>query len=79
MVSERLKKVILNELEIKDFSLVDETTADQVPEWDSFNHINIIIAVEKEFAIKFKSTEILKINNVGELQQLIDSKLRNQP
>jgi acyl carrier protein len=79
MVSERLKKVILNELEIKDFNLVDGTTADQVPEWDSFNHINIIIAVEKEFAIKFRSTEILKINNVGELQQLIDSKLRNQP
>jgi acyl carrier protein len=78
MVSERLKKVILNELEIKEFNIVDETTADQVPEWDSFNHINIIIAVEKEFGIKFKSTEILKINNVGELQQLIDSKLGNQ-
>jgi acyl carrier protein len=78
MISGRLKKVILNELELKDFNIVDETTADQVPEWDSFNHINIILAVEKEFGIKFKGAEILKINNVGELQQLIDSKLENR-
>jgi acyl carrier protein len=75
MVSERLKKLILNELDLKDYNFVDETTADQVPEWDSFNHINIILAVEKEFGVKFKGAEILKIKNVGELQQLIDSKL----
>ncbi len=75
MISDRLKKTILTELEIEDFDFVDETTANQVPNWDSLNHINVILAVEKEFKIKFKGAEILRIKNVGELQQLIDAKL----
>jgi len=75
MISERLKKVILNELELSDFDLKDETTANQVPGWDSFNHINVILAVEKEYNLHFKGLEILKVKNIGELQKLIDSKL----
>ncbi len=75
MISDRLKKTILTELEIEDFDFVDETTANQVPNWDSLNHINVILAVEKEFKIKFKGAEILRIKNVGELEQLINAKL----
>lgn len=74
MVSERLKKVILKELNLDDFEIQDETTANQVPGWDSFNHINVILAVEKEYNVKFKGLEILKVKNIGELQRLIDSK-----
>jgi acyl carrier protein len=75
MISERLKKVILNELDLSKFDLKDETTANQVPGWDSFNHINVILAVEKEYSIHFKGLEILRVKNIGELQKLIDSKL----
>ncbi len=75
MVSERLKKIILNELNLDDFELKDETTANQVPGWDSFNHINVILAVEKDYNIHFKGLEILRVKNIGELQKLIDSKL----
>jgi acyl carrier protein len=75
LISDRLKKTILTELEIEDFDFVDETTANQVPNWDSLNHINVILAVEKEFKIKFKGAEILRIKNVGELEQLINAKL----
>jgi acyl carrier protein len=74
MVSERLKQVILKELNLDDFEIQDETTANQVPGWDSFNHINVILAVEKEYNVKFKGLEILKVKNIGELQRLIDSK-----
>lgn len=77
MISERLKNVILNELNIKEFDLKDETTANQVPGWDSFNHINVVLAVEKEYNIKFKGLEILRVKNIGELQKLVDSKIRN--
>jgi len=75
MVSDKLKKVILNELNLQDFNFEDETTANQVPGWDSLNHINIILAIEKEYNIKFKGLEILKAKNVGDLQKLIDSKI----
>ncbi len=76
MVSERLQKIILNELKLDNFDLRDETTANQVPGWDSFNHINIIMAVEKDYNIRFKGLEILKVKNIGELQKLVDSKLQ---
>ena len=75
MISERLKKIVLRELDLDDFDFNDDTTANMVPDWDSLAHIQIIVAVEKNYKIKFKGIEILKIKNMGELQNLIDSKL----
>jgi acyl carrier protein len=75
MISERLKKIVLRELDLDDFDFNDDTTANMVPDWDSLAHIQIIVAVEKNYKIKFKGIEILKIKNMGELQSLIDSKV----
>ncbi|MHB1687663.1 MAG: acyl carrier protein [Ignavibacteriaceae bacterium] len=76
MVSDRLQKIILNELKLDSFDFHDETTANQVPGWDSFNHINVILAVEKDYNIRFKGLEVLKVKNMGELQKLVDSKFQ---
>jgi acyl carrier protein len=78
MISDRLKKTILTELKLDDFDFTEETTADQVPGWDSLSHLNVILALEKEFNIRFKPYELLKLKNVGELQFLIDLKIQNQ-
>ena len=75
MISEELKKVILVALKLDDFDLKDETIAPQVPGWDSLNHVNVILAVEKHYNIRFKNLEILRLKNVGDLQKLINSKL----
>ena len=75
MISEELKKVILSALKLDDFDLKDETIAPQVPGWDSLNHVNVILAVEKHYNIRFKNLEILRLKNVGDLQKLINSKL----
>ena len=75
MISERLNKIVLRELDLDDFDFHDDTTANMVPGWDSLTHIQIIVAVEKNYKIKFKGIEILKIKNMGELQSLIDSKV----
>ncbi|MCL5028901.1 MAG: acyl carrier protein [Bacteroidetes bacterium] len=77
MISERLKQIILKELNLSNFDFKDETTANQVPGWDSFNHINVILAIEKDYDIHFKGLEILKIKNIGELQKLVDTKLQS--
>ncbi len=74
MISPELKKVILKELNLDDFDIKDETTAPEVPGWDSLNHINIILAVEEFYKVKFKSYEVLRLKNVGDLQKLVDSK-----
>jgi acyl carrier protein len=52
-----------------------EMKAGDVPEWDSLNHINLIVAIEARFKIKFKSTELESLRNVGHLVELIDRKL----
>ena len=74
MISERLKKVILNELQLKEFPLEDSTVADMVPGWDSLSHARIITAVEAEYRIHFKTVEVIRLKNVGDLQALVSQK-----
>lgn len=76
MISDKLKKVILAELGIDDFAIVDETVASEVPGWDSLNHVRVISAVEDAFHVRFKTAEIIRLKNVGQLQALLDSKAR---
>lgn len=54
--------------------LTPETRADDVKMWDSFNHINILVAAEVRFGIKFQTAEIEGLRNVGQLAQLIEKK-----
>ena len=46
-----------------------------MPEWDSFNHINLIVAVEQKFGIKFQTAELEGMQNVAHLVSLIEKKL----
>jgi acyl carrier protein len=42
-----------------------ETRRESIPNWDSFNYINFIVAVEIEFGVKFKVADIESFENVG--------------
>jgi acyl carrier protein len=53
-----------------------DMTAEDVEDWDSANHINIVVATEAAFGIKFKSAEIEELKNVGEFVAMIEQKLR---
>lgn len=50
-------------------------TADDVEDWDSFNHINLIVAIEARFGIKFLTAELESMQTVGHLVDLIQTKL----
>lgn len=52
-----------------------ETTAQDVDDWDSLNHITFIVAIEKHFKVKFTSAEIRAWMNVGEMCDAIAQKL----
>ncbi len=51
------------------------TTANDVPDWDSLNHIELVVAVEKHFKIKFNFAELQKFRNVGDMCDNILGKL----
>lgn len=74
-ISERLKSVILKELDLDAFEMTPETTADQVPGWDSLSHVRILAAVEREYGVRFSTMEVLRLNAVGDLQALIDRRV----
>jgi len=62
-----------------ELNLTQEMTALDVPGWDSLGHLNLVIALEKRFGIKFAAAEISRLKedgqNVGSLISLIRSKV----
>ncbi len=56
-------------------TITPELTATELPEWDSLQHIRLVIAAEREFALKFSASEIGTLENVGEFADLIRRKL----
>lgn len=51
------------------------TTAEDIEGWDSFNHVNIVVAIESQFGIKFNAAEVEELRAVGEFVNLIEKKL----
>jgi acyl carrier protein len=70
----RVQEVFRDELELDELVLTAETTADDVEEWDSLSHVQLVVALEKAFGIKFTSREILSWDNVGDLVDCISKK-----
>jgi acyl carrier protein len=58
----------------EDLTLQPELTARDVPGWDSFKQIEIIIAVEEKYGIKFHTRELDNLHNVGDLARTVQTK-----
>jgi acyl carrier protein len=67
--------IFVEVLDNKQIVLTPETTAGDVAEWDSLNHIQLVVAIEKKFRIRFISREIQGWKNVGELVDSITAKI----
>ncbi len=66
-IFEKLNEIFIDVLDLDECNLTDDTTADDIEEWDSLSHVQLIVTIEKAFNIKFTSLEIMKWNNVGEM------------
>lgn len=71
----RLNEIFNDVLDQTDIQLKDITTADDVMDWDSLSHIQLIVAIEKHFKIKFTTAEIGNFRNVGEMCDAIMKKI----
>lgn len=70
-IYKRLNNVFREVLDDDSIELNDETVADDVDGWDSFEHINLVVAVEEEFGFKIPMGKTVKMKNVGEMVDLI--------
>ena len=69
--------IFIDVLENDDLVITRTTSSADVEDWDSLNHIQLIVAIEKHFKLKFSSQEIRNWSNVGEMCDAIALKLNN--
>jgi acyl carrier protein len=75
-VFEKINEVFRDVFEDDDITVNDATTAEDIEDWDSLEHINLMNAIESEFDIKFTMGEIVAMKNVGEMANAIMAKLQ---
>lgn len=71
----KLNEVFQDVFDDEDIRVEDSTTADDIEDWDSLEHINLVVAVENKFNIKFNMGEVNKFKNVGEMVDIIISRI----
>ncbi|WP_026517361.1 acyl carrier protein [Butyrivibrio sp. MC2021] len=74
-VFERVNEVFRDVFDDEDITVDEETTAADIDDWDSLEHINLVNAIEEEFDIKFSMGQIVEMKNVGEMVDIILSNL----
>ena len=75
-IFDSVRRIFWDNFDDDSLVIVDETNSSDIEDWDSLEHINLVIAMEKEFHLKFNIKEVGKLANVGEMVDLIQSMLK---
>jgi acyl carrier protein len=70
---DHLKAVFQQVFDDDELVVTRDSTAADVEGWDSLTHVTLMLAIEKRFAIRFKSSQVASLKTVGELADLIDT------
>jgi len=73
-ILKKVNAVFIDVLHDENVVLTDETTANDIEDWDSLNHIRIVVAIEKQFQCRFTSKEIQSWANIGQMIDSVSSK-----
>lgn len=71
-----LNKIFQDLFDDDDINVTRETTADDIEDWDSLEHINLIAAVERKYKIRFTMKEVSSMKNVGEMIDIISERAK---
>lgn len=74
-IKNTLQEIFRDVLDLDELVLENETSANDIEEWDSLAHINLVVAIEKEFKIKFALGELQDLKNIGDMVNLIQEKI----
>lgn len=73
---ETLNGVFQDVFDDESITVNEATTAEDIDDWDSLEHINLIAAVEQEFGMKFSMGQVVTMKNVGEMADIIISQIK---
>jgi acyl carrier protein len=73
-IYQRLSNVLRDVFDDDTMVATDTLSAAEIPEWDSIAHVRFILAVEREFRVKFTAAEIASLKNVGDLAKAVVAK-----
>lgn len=73
-VLERLQPIFQDVFDDDELVVTGDSSAETIEDWDSLSHIRLVVAIEKEFGIKFAFGELQELKNVGEMVDLIIEK-----
>ena len=74
-IKEKLQEIFRDIFDDDGIELFDEMNANDIDDWDSLAHIQLIAAIEKRFNVRFTTKEFVSTSNVGEFIDLLISKL----
>ncbi len=74
-IMEKVNEIFRDVFDDDTLVITDETNSDDIEDWDSLEHISLIISMEKEFGLKFDIKEVNKLENVGQMVDMIRNKL----
>jgi acyl carrier protein len=70
----RLNGVFRDVFEDDRIEIVERTSANEIPEWDSLMHVVLVVAMSKEFGVKLSAAEVGRLQNVGEMLPLLEER-----
>lgn len=71
---EKISEIVMDVTDTENVKLTDTSAPSDVENWDSLNHIQIVVEIEREFGIRFSTQEIQSFKNVGDVASLIEQK-----
>ena len=74
-ILDRVAQHLSNVLDLEDVKLTEASSAEDFEEWDSINHVRLLIGIEQDLGFEFNTDEVGMIDNVGQLVSLIETKL----
>ena len=73
-IKEELQSVFIDVFDDEDLTISNSMSSDDIEDWDSLNHIALVLSIEKCFNIRFMTGEVISLKNVGEMIQLLEEK-----
>lgn len=71
---DNLNQIFRETFEDPEISVGPETTAEDIEDWDSITHIQLLVSIERAFGVRFKTGEVARLENVGEMVTLIEQR-----